>query len=100
LPMPTSNPRKRILNVAMPIRDHQRRLHRGIPLPMPDPRDEGESWSPPPVDTSVAAPAAPARLTLRWKPSSDLGINVRIEASSYFTTLVEHRRRQSSRSAR
>jgi hypothetical protein len=56
-----------------------------IPFPTPDPRNEGESWSPPPVDSSAQAPA---RVDVEVKPSSDLGINVKVEPSSYFTTLV------------
>lgn len=94
LPMPTSDPRNQIPDfpddrVPMPIRD-PRRLHNGkrIPFPMPDPRNEGESWTPPPLDASAAA-AAPAKVDVEVRPSSDLGVNIKIDPSTYFTALVE-----------
>jgi hypothetical protein len=84
LPMPTSDPRNQIPDftddrIPMPMRD-PRRLHNGkrIPFPMPDPRNEGKSWSPPPVDASAAAPA---KVDVEVRPSSDLGINVKVEPS-------------------
>jgi hypothetical protein len=90
LPMPTGDPRNHIPDfpegLPLPIRD-PRRMRNGkrIPFPMPDPRNEGESWSPPPVNASASAPAKP---DVELRPSSDLGINVKVEPSSYFTTLV------------
>jgi hypothetical protein len=94
LPMPTGDPRNQIPDfpndrIPMPMRD-PRRLHNGrrIPFPMPDPRNDGESWSPPPLDGGQQAQAAPAKVDVEVRPSSDLGINVKVEPSSYFTTLV------------
>lgn len=64
LPMPTSDPRNQIPNFPD---DRGSGANPGSSAPaqrkadtfaMPDPRDEGESWSPPPVDTSAAAPRA------------------------------------------
>jgi hypothetical protein len=95
LPMPTGDPRNQIPDfpddrIPMPMRD-PRRLHNGklIPFPMPDPRNEGESWSPPPLDGGQQAPAAPAKVDVEVRPSSDLGVNIKIDPSSYFTALVE-----------
>lgn len=93
IPMPTSDPRNQIPDfpddiVPRPIRDPRRmRSGKRIPFPMPDPRNEGESWSPPPVDRGAQTPA---RVDVEVKPSSDMNIiNVKVEPSSYFTTLVE-----------
>jgi hypothetical protein len=52
---------------------------------MPDPRNDGENWSPPPVD----AGSQHAQVDAEVRPNSDLGINVKVEPSSYPTTWVE-----------